>query len=266
MSAAASSYLGRDLLLALIRLYRRRISGRGPLSRVRCTFEGTESCSRYAQRVTATVATGLLGALCLIIGRLRRCRQASLQREGAALTWGPLFDAFATGASGAVHRLDRALTAAGERASTRAAVLRSALIVARYCGQSVVVRGGLALLGRYQRQLDAPAGHVLIRDGRHVHQWLRRRFVRRLVLWVVAASLIGSVALATWTEAALLLAALLFVALALTSALQYRRQRQRHAAQVLVNRFTWPEVGCQHDNQARSLQSTHHNAIPSPHK
>jgi hypothetical protein len=33
-----------------LRSYRRRLSGRGPFAKVRCAFEGMETCSAYAER------------------------------------------------------------------------------------------------------------------------------------------------------------------------------------------------------------------------
>ena len=64
------------LLLSLILLYRRFLSGRGPLRRVRCTCHHAETCSAYALRIASTHS--FVHSLRLIRRRLRRCRTSSI--------------------------------------------------------------------------------------------------------------------------------------------------------------------------------------------
>jgi putative component of membrane protein insertase Oxa1/YidC/SpoIIIJ protein YidD len=64
------------LLVALILLYRRFLSGRGALRRVRCTFHHTESCSAFALRTARGVPFWV--SLPRIFRRLRRCRDSSI--------------------------------------------------------------------------------------------------------------------------------------------------------------------------------------------
>ena len=75
----------------LIVCYRRWLSGRGPLRDVRCSFAPEESCSAYGLRVTRD-ATSARQALGRIVRRLRRCRDACLLTDGAALSWAPVHD------------------------------------------------------------------------------------------------------------------------------------------------------------------------------
>ncbi len=118
----------KRLLLAVIGFYRRRLSGRGPFAQVRCTFEGLESCSLYAERITRESPSAWV-ALGRIRRRLRRCRHLSLYRlaEGK-LGWGRDYDVVLKGSGKRV--LDDALRQDGECEPVRAAVGRAAARVA----------------------------------------------------------------------------------------------------------------------------------------
>jgi putative component of membrane protein insertase Oxa1/YidC/SpoIIIJ protein YidD len=122
--------LGQRLLLALIAGYRRFLSGRGPLRRVRCTFHRTESCSTYGLRCVHE-AEHLWSALVLIWLRLRRCGRASLYRDGRELLWDDYYDRPYQAIAGELER-------SRERPSTVSAVLGSRLRVARYRGERLL--------------------------------------------------------------------------------------------------------------------------------
>lgn len=77
----------RHLLIALILLYRRFLSGRGPLRRVTCTFHHSETCSAFALRTART--TPFLRAIARIRRRLHRCgRTAVYALTPTQLGWG----------------------------------------------------------------------------------------------------------------------------------------------------------------------------------
>ena len=78
-------------LVWLITLYRRWLSGRGPLRRVQCSFAAEESCSAYGLRVAHEAHTAR-AAIGRIARRLRRCREACLVRDGRTLTWATIHD------------------------------------------------------------------------------------------------------------------------------------------------------------------------------
>ena len=77
-------YLGQPLLVALIRCYRRCLSGRGPFRRTRCSFAACESCSAFGLRIATEAAASFPQAVLLIWARLRRCDRAYLYRSGKA--------------------------------------------------------------------------------------------------------------------------------------------------------------------------------------
>jgi hypothetical protein len=74
----------------LILAYRRWLSGRGPLRRVRCSFP-EDSCSTFGLRATTEAPTARI-ALARIARRLRRCRDACLLGDGRAISWTALHD------------------------------------------------------------------------------------------------------------------------------------------------------------------------------
>lgn len=116
-----------SLLVAFIHFYRRRLSGRGPLQRVVCTFQHAESCSAYGLRIAQHYGTWR--ALRLIRARLRRCSHAAVYRLPNGLGWGPLYD------RPAAEIVDE-LANANEASASRAVVFASGNAVAR-------ARGGL---------------------------------------------------------------------------------------------------------------------------
>src|SRR5262245_40460228 len=119
MGSPVRSWLGRGALERAIELYRRHVSGRGPLRRVTCTFGRCESCSAYGLRVVREHARSLPHALRLIFARIGRCRSASVYRHASALSWGESYDR--------LDALDDEAAHAHEQPRTRGALLRAAL-------------------------------------------------------------------------------------------------------------------------------------------
>lgn len=120
----------RALVLG-IRGYRRWLSGRGPLRRVRCTFHDSESCSAFGLRA-AQEAPDARAAWGRIRRRIRRCGGASLFALDApdgtrALGWGEDHDR-------PLAELHAELAADGERDIARAQVLCAREVAARWRG------------------------------------------------------------------------------------------------------------------------------------
>lgn len=180
------------VLARLTGFYRARISGRGPLRAVRCTFERTETCGAYGHRV-ASSEPPLRAALWIGV-RLRRCGHLALYRDVERDTW--LWHADHERSDPA--QLDAALDRARELPSTRAAVLRANALVGRECGDPVRVAGcadGLRAL-RDDLALDDPHGHerpaqLLVRG---LGAWFAKARRRRAIGLAIAA-LIGTLAL-----------------------------------------------------------------------
>ncbi len=148
--AGASARGGNRVLVAAIRLYRRRLSGRGPLRRVACSFHHGESCSAYGLRVASE--RGAWDALGLITARLRRCRRLAvytLARPANAhartdvgargLGWGD-------GLALAPADLAAELHAADERADSAAVAWHARLAVARWRGEPLAAHQAAAAL------------------------------------------------------------------------------------------------------------------------
>ncbi|MCI0460035.1 MAG: membrane protein insertion efficiency factor YidD [Gemmataceae bacterium] len=207
--------LARAVLLAAVRFYRRHLSGRGPLGRLRCTFSGLESCSAYAERMTQEAPSALAAVRC-VVRRLVRCRDLSLYRlEEGTLGWGRGYDSLLAAPSPAarMHTLEDALLSDGEIAGVRAAVGRAAAQVA-------TAAGVLPPRGR-------PAGPaLLVRDAGTVRRALRWRLRSRAVVAVSAAGLAGSAAVAGWGLLPVALS-LAVTALATASAVASGRLLQR---------------------------------------
>ena len=147
--------MSRAALALAIRGYRRWLSGRGPLRRVRCTFHHNESCSAFGLR-SAHEAPSLRSALGRIRRRLRRCRDASLfaldGAGGRALGWGAAHER-------ALPELVAELTADREQAAAQATVLGARLTVARWRGDlldAVAVTDALRELPRVPLVLRRP--------------------------------------------------------------------------------------------------------------
>lgn len=183
-------WLGRRVLEAAIVLYRRRVSGRGPLRRVTCTFGRCESCSAYGLRMVRHHARSLPHAVRLILGRIRRCRSSSVYRSDRTILWGTDYDE--------LDRVDAVAVQAYERPRTRGALLRAAIGLARYRGERRLVP---RLIDRLHRLPQTARAAVPLRDGRGLLGHLRGRWLRHLVVplglgvlalclpWPVAAAL-----------------------------------------------------------------------------
>lgn len=196
-------WLGQRALEAAILLYRRRISGRGPLRRVTCTFGRCESCSAYGLRMVRHHARSLPHALRLILGRIRRCRSSAVYRSERALIWGEDYDL--------LEQVDPEAARAHERPTTRKALLRAAIGLARYRGERRIIPKLLKRLRALPR--TATDAMVPLRDGRRLPEHLRGRWLRRLpgplalgimTLWfpgplalVVGAMMVGLIGLGT---------------------------------------------------------------------
>lgn len=119
----------RRALAAAIRGYRRWLSGRGPLARVRCSFHASESCSAFGLRA-ATTAGSTWQAVGRIRRRLRRCRDASVyalpgEHGRHVLGWGADHDRD-------LDELCAELARDGESPAARALILAARELVARW--------------------------------------------------------------------------------------------------------------------------------------
>lgn len=262
---APARYPGQRPLAALIRLYRRRLSGRGPLHRVRCTFERTESCSAYGLRATTTVARSAPEAIRLIRARIRACGHSALYRiplpapaptreptptgepaqtsapasepapaptsagepaqQRHGLLWGEAFDQ-----GMAAH--DAALRAAGELPATRAAVLRAHALIAHHAHDPATSRRALHAAHR----LHPGHARLLVRAGARLPARLRRRLLARILTWTALAALL-CVLTPSWLAIPLTLAAL-FPLLSTIQAHIHRLRRLDH--QAAASRFHAP--------------------------
>jgi hypothetical protein len=173
----------RRALVAAILFYRRRLSGRGPLRKVRCTFGHCESCSAYGLRAAREAPT-VREAIGRIRRRLRRCRDASVYAlvapdGGRALAWGDDLDR-------PIDELIASLETADELPPARATVLAAREAVARWRGD-LVDRMAVAA---HRRGL--PRASLMIRPAPSRRALVGRRTRRALL----AAPLL--VALAWW--------------------------------------------------------------------
>ena len=182
------------MLVGGIRAYRRWLSGRGPLRRVRCTFDaghGGESCSAFGLRA-AEEAPGVRVALGRIRRRIRRCGGVSLFALDApdgtrALGWG--------------HDHDRPLAelvADGEGEAARSLVLSSREVAARWRGHLADIAAARAL-----RSDAAPLRPAL--RGMPPLALLARALAWRVVLAAAVVALVAS----RWPHAGAVVAALL---------------------------------------------------------
>ncbi len=236
MKTGTTGYVGQRLLLWLIALYQRFFRGRGLFSRVRCSFEHAESCSRYGERVVREVATSAPEALALIFRRLRRCRQAAIYRDDdRRWLWGPVYDH--PGALDHPAALERALVGAHERADSQAVVLQSAAIVAYARGER---RGARDLLVRARAITSAERlPRPLARDSAALQAGLRRRLHRRLA---IAGAMLGLGAAVTLIGSmiALVVSAGGALALVVAALLTYRERRGRFDQLRAAARFQLP--------------------------
>ncbi|HEY5928008.1 MAG TPA: hypothetical protein VIV11_40255 [Kofleriaceae bacterium] len=81
----------RRILAWFIVVYRRWLSGRGPLRNVQCSFAREESCSAYGLRIM-NAASSVRLAIGRIARRLRRCGEACVVRDGRTLRWAAIHD------------------------------------------------------------------------------------------------------------------------------------------------------------------------------
>jgi putative component of membrane protein insertase Oxa1/YidC/SpoIIIJ protein YidD len=221
--APGHGFLGRGVLEAAIVLYRRHVSGRGPLRRVTCTFGRCESCSAYGLRVVREHARSLPHALRLVLGRLRRCRTASVYGHGRALAWGEGYDH--------ADELDDVAERVHEQPRTRRALLWAAIGVARYRGEPRLVA---RLLGRLRALPGAVAARARLplRQGKGLREHLRTRWLRSLVLPLVV------LALAIWLPLPLLLVLATIASLGIAAATRrFVIERRRLATQLRLARL-----------------------------
>lgn len=127
----------RRALVALIRTYRRWLSGRGPLARVRCSFAGDESCSAFGLRA-ATTAPSAWHAVGQIRRRLARCRNVSVyalpvDARSRVLGWGADHDR-------ALDELCAELARDRELPAAQARVLAARALVARWRSDAAELR------------------------------------------------------------------------------------------------------------------------------
>lgn len=139
--------LTQRALVAAISAYQRHLSGRGPLRSVTCTFASTESCSAHGLRMAQT-APSVIAALKAMVGRLGRCRRASLYRlqGGNEVVWDELYDDLDA------DRFSSTLN--DELPETRAALVWAARIVADRCGAAHRLRRDLADLAKRPPRSD----------------------------------------------------------------------------------------------------------------
>lgn len=191
-----------------IALYRAHLSGRGPLRRVRCTFERTESCSAYGLRIAAEQPA--LRSLALVATRIRRCGRLSLyrDRDHAAWLWHVEHETLTA------RELDAALERSHELASTRAAVLRANALVGCELGDAVRVaacRELLASLGE-TRPAGTPPEQILVRAAATCFVRPRRRRGVRVVATLVVTLIVTATLLSLGAHRAAALACLAGVA------------------------------------------------------
>jgi putative component of membrane protein insertase Oxa1/YidC/SpoIIIJ protein YidD len=211
----------RCVLLAVIRFYRRHLSGRGPLRRVRCTFAGLESCSAYGERIVQETPSAWM-AMRRILRRLRRCRHLSLYHlKDGKFGWGCDYDVALGGVcvEEAARRMDSALAADGEGTRVRTSVVRATLLVATAVGQTVAPAAGSSPL-------------PLIRSGTAVQQLFAQRQRQRMLASVAAAAL-GTVAVFLNLGTVVIALCFLLAGMEMILAMSARR---------ILRRLSWLEV------------------------
>jgi putative component of membrane protein insertase Oxa1/YidC/SpoIIIJ protein YidD len=207
----------RPVLLASIRFYRRRISGKGPLRRVDCTFKTHESCAAFAERVILE-APSALGSLVCIARRLKRCRGLSLYYlANGTLGWEREYDAVLARdpPAAGVRELGDLLGRQGEAEAVRAAVCRAA--------EAVVAASKAQASEAWNVAWESS---IVVRDARAVRAFLLRS-------WRVRTAVVGIALLLALTAAAagygltLVLVPSLVAVLSAASASSRRRSLRR---------------------------------------
>jgi putative component of membrane protein insertase Oxa1/YidC/SpoIIIJ protein YidD len=180
-----------------IALYRAHLSGRGPLARVRCTFERTESCSAYGLRVAREAS--LVRAASLVAKRIRHCGCLSVyrDRDRDAWLWHPVHEAKAA------QEIDAELEVALELPATRAAVLRANALVGRELGDGARVAACRDLIGSIgeTRASGTPPEQLLVRGAGAWFAKARRRRRTRVVAALTLTTLIVVASLALGAQA-----------------------------------------------------------------
>lgn len=203
----------RAILIGTLRGYRRWLSGRGPLRRVRCSF-ADETCGAFGLR-TAREAPSTWTAVARIRRRLRRCRDASVYAlPGGALGWGRDHDR-------PVSALTAELVADGEAPATRARVLAARELVARWRGDVddlVAVRAA---------RVGLPPATVTLRAAPRPPRGGPGVGTARVASFVAVAVLTALAALTTAASPGLVVALALGAALMVVAAAR-RRRAHRH--------------------------------------
>jgi putative component of membrane protein insertase Oxa1/YidC/SpoIIIJ protein YidD len=163
--------VGLLLLLGAIWIYRRFLSGKGPLARVACTFRGTESCSTFGLRAVRE-SRSVGRAIERIAARLRSCGDASLfVTPDRTLTWGRAYDEDPIA-------LDAKLAARGESPETRAQIFEGHAIVAARSGDAERAK----MCRRRARELAAGRPHLALRRAGRPGRVLGCRLGLRLAM------------------------------------------------------------------------------------
>lgn len=144
------------LLVLWILFYRRWISGRGVMKRVRCTFHHGETCSAFGLRV-ARESSGFWQAWRRIRRRVKRCRNASIY--DCTVPGGPRALGWGSDHERPLDELLAELAADTEGPEARATVLAARLAVARYRGDIV----DIAQVTPHRALL--PAAQIVVRNG-----------------------------------------------------------------------------------------------------
>ncbi|MGE0328034.1 MAG: hypothetical protein AB7K71_23575 [Polyangiaceae bacterium] len=219
----------RSLELA-IRGYRRWGSGKGPLRRVRCSFEQTESCSAFGLRMSREAASART-ALRLIRARIAACgdgcvhvpvgsmKESARKRTEPKVYWGPLYD-----------RLDAAESQellSRELPSTRAAMSRASSLAQHPKGHRLSSDQLRQLLG---------SPRVILRAGTGEPSRQRRLYITAGIwlLCVIALLLLAKHFAWFWVLSGLVLALggrATWRAYVRLDAWRERREEQRAAAQ-----------------------------------
>jgi len=226
----------RRALPGAIALYRAHLSGRGPLRRVRCTFERTESCSAYGLRISQDVA--IVGSLALIARRLRRCGCLSLHRDRDRGFWLWNVEHEAQRAD----ELDADLVRSRELASTRAAVLRANALVGCELGDAgrvAACRDLLASLGETRPAGTAPE-QLLVRAAAAWFAKATRRRHTRVVMALVPSLAVAGALLWSGARVAAGVVCLAGIALVLRASLRHARDVCRAEGLLASGAFSAP--------------------------
>ena len=213
-------YFGQRALLALIRFYRHRLSGRGPFGRETCSFAPCESCSAFGLRVATYHATSLPTAIFLIRSRLNRCSEAYLYREPGGWAWGRLYDV------SDLEALVTKLSRAGELPVVIAAVLRAAAAIA-------AARGDACLARRCQERADQLTDeriNLVVHTSGSPIKGHRRQLILSFVIYANLLTVVG-LFFSSWQAylGVVILVAVLFLSLLRKLSRLYQQQNRTRA-------------------------------------